>query len=41
MVVSGLIAALVPMTAQSAESLQEKPTMTKQTIAVEHSGLNP
>jgi hypothetical protein len=35
-VVSALFAALVPMSAQSAESLQEKPTMTKQTIAVEH-----
>jgi uncharacterized protein (DUF302 family) len=28
--------ALVPMSAQSAGSLQEKPIMTKQTIAVEH-----
>jgi len=35
-VVSALFAALDPMSAQSAESLQEKPTMTKQTIAVEH-----
>jgi hypothetical protein len=33
---TGLFMALVPMSAQSAESLQEKPTMTKQTIAVEH-----
>jgi len=32
---SGLLMALVPMSAR-AESLQEKPTMTKQTIAVEH-----
>src|SRR6202047_1768759 len=35
-VVSGLLAALVPMSAQSAESLQEKPAMIKQTIIVEH-----
>jgi uncharacterized protein (DUF302 family) len=34
--VSGLFMALVPMSAQSAESLQDKPTMTKRTIAVEH-----
>jgi hypothetical protein len=33
---SGLFMALVPMSAQSAESLQEKPTMIKQTIVVEH-----
>src|ERR1700676_4808829 len=33
---SGLFMALVPMSAQSAERLQEKPTMSKQTIAVEH-----
>src|ERR1700692_3725832 len=32
----GLSMALVPMSAQSAESLQEKPTMIKQTIVVEH-----
>jgi uncharacterized protein (DUF302 family) len=32
---SGLLMALVPMSAR-AESLQEKPTMIKQTIAVEH-----
>jgi uncharacterized protein (DUF302 family) len=32
---SGLLMALVPMSAR-AVSLQEKPTMTKQTIAVEH-----
>jgi uncharacterized protein (DUF302 family) len=36
MLMSGLLMALVPMSAQSAERLQEKPTMTKQTIAVEH-----
>jgi len=36
MLMSGLFMALVPMSAQSAESLQEKPTMTKQTIAVEY-----
>jgi uncharacterized protein (DUF302 family) len=36
MLMSGLFMALVPMNAQSAESLQEKPTMIKQTIAVEH-----
>jgi hypothetical protein len=36
MLMSGLFMALVPMSAQSAERLQEKPTMTKQTIAVEH-----
>ena len=35
-VVSGLLAALVPMSAQSAESLREKPAMIKQTIIVEH-----
>jgi hypothetical protein len=33
---SGLFLALVPMSAQSAESLQEKPTMIKQAIVVEH-----
>ena len=36
MLMSGLFMALVPMSAQCAESLQEKSTMTKQTIAVEH-----
>ena len=36
MLMSGLFLALVPMSVQSAESLREKPTMTKQTIAVEH-----
>ena len=36
MLMSGLFMALVPMSAQSAERLQEKPTMRKQTIAVEH-----
>jgi uncharacterized protein (DUF302 family) len=36
MLMTGLFMALVPMSAQSAESPQEKPTMTKQTIAVEH-----
>src|SRR6202035_5862554 len=36
MLVSGLFMTLVPMSAQSAESLQEKPTMIKQTIVVEH-----
>jgi hypothetical protein len=36
MLMSGLFMALVPMTAQSAGSLQEKPTMTKQTIGIEH-----
>src|SRR6202022_4688205 len=36
MLMSGLFMALVPMSAQSAESLQEKPTMIKQTIVVEH-----
>ena len=35
-VVSGLLAALVPISAQSAESLREKPAMIKQTIIVEH-----
>ena len=35
MLMSGLLA-LVPMSAQSAESLQENPTMIKQTIVVEH-----
>jgi Domain of unknown function DUF302 len=34
--VSGLLAALVPISAQSAESLREKPAMIKQTIIVEH-----
>ena len=33
---SGLFMALVPMSAQGAESLQDKPIMTKRTIAVEH-----
>src|SRR5258705_9935376 len=33
---SGLFMALVPMSAQSAEGLQGKPTMTKQAIAVQH-----
>ena len=36
MLMSGLFMALFPMSAQSAERLQEKPTMSKQTIAVEH-----
>jgi hypothetical protein len=36
MLMSGLFVALMPMSAQSAESLREKPTMTKRTIAVEH-----
>src|SRR6202795_3603881 len=36
MLMSGLFMALVPMSAQSAERLEEKPTMSKQTIAVEH-----
>jgi hypothetical protein len=36
MLMSGLFMALVPMSAQSAESLQENPTMIKQTIVVEH-----
>jgi hypothetical protein len=36
MLISGLFMSLVPMSAQSAESLQEKLTMTRQTIAVEH-----
>jgi uncharacterized protein (DUF302 family) len=36
MLMSGLFMAIVPMSAQSAESLQEKPTMIKQTIVVEH-----
>src|ERR1700682_6259609 len=36
MFASGLLEALVPMSAQSAESLQENSTMIKQTIAVEH-----
>jgi len=36
MLMSGLFMAFVPMSAQSAESLQEKPTMIKQTIVVEH-----
>jgi uncharacterized protein (DUF302 family) len=36
MLMSGLFMGLVPMSAQSAERLQEKPTMSKQTIAVEH-----
>jgi uncharacterized protein (DUF302 family) len=36
MLMSALFMALVPMSAQSAESLQEKPIMIKQTIVVEH-----
>jgi len=36
MVVSGLFAVLVPMSARSAGNLQEKPIMRKHTIAVEH-----
>ena len=36
MVVSGLLAAFAPVSAQAAESLQEKPITTKQSIAVEH-----
>ena len=36
MLMSRLFMALAPMNAQSAESLQEKQTMTKQTIEVEH-----
>jgi hypothetical protein len=36
MLMSGLFMALVPMSAQSVESLQEKPTMIKQAIVVEH-----
>jgi len=36
MVVSGLFAALVPMSARSAGNLQEKPIMRKHTTAVEH-----
>jgi len=36
MVVSALFAALVPMSVQSALSLQENPIMTKQIVAVEH-----
>jgi hypothetical protein len=36
MLMSGLFMALVPMSAQSAESLQENSTMIKQTIVVEH-----
>jgi hypothetical protein len=36
MVVSGLFAALVPMSARSAGNLQEKPIMRKHTNAVEH-----
>jgi hypothetical protein len=36
LLMSGLFMALVPMSAQSAESLEEKPTMIKQIIAVEH-----
>jgi hypothetical protein len=34
--VSGLFMALVPTSAQSAESLQDQPTVTKRAIAVEH-----
>src|SRR5260221_3954549 len=36
MLMSGLFVALMPMSAQSGESLREKPIMTKRTIAVEH-----
>jgi hypothetical protein len=36
MVVSGLFAVVVPMSAQSAVNLQEKPIMRKHTTAVEH-----
>ena len=36
MVASGLLAALAPISVQSAGSLREKPIMTKQTVAVEH-----
>jgi hypothetical protein len=36
MLMSGLFMALVPMSAQSVESLQEKPTMINQAIVVEH-----
>ena len=36
MLMSGLSMTLVAMSAQSAESLQEKPTMIEQTIVVEH-----
>src|SRR6202790_1985460 len=36
MVVSGLLGAFAPVSAQAAESLQEKPITTKQSIAVEH-----
>ena len=36
MLMSALFMAFVPMSAQSAESLQEKPTMIKQAIVVEH-----
>jgi hypothetical protein len=36
MLMSGLFMALVPMSAQSAESPQENPTMIKQTIVVKH-----
>jgi hypothetical protein len=36
MLMSGLFTTLVPTSAQSAESQQEKPTMIKQTIVVEH-----
>jgi Domain of unknown function DUF302 len=36
MIISGLFAALAPMSAQSEGSLQEKPIMTKHTIGVEH-----
>jgi Domain of unknown function DUF302 len=39
MVVSGLLAALVPISVRSAESLQEKPIMRKQTITVEHNNI--
>ena len=36
LVVLGLVMALAPMSAQSAERLQEKSTVTKKTVAVEH-----
>jgi hypothetical protein len=36
MFMSGLFMALAPMSAQSAGSLQKKPTMTKQAVAIEH-----
>jgi hypothetical protein len=36
MLISGLFITLAPISVQSAESLQEKPTVIKQTIVVEH-----